>query len=241
MGDTVVMNDRTVIQPSDLHQHRTGWRLPLLVIPLMSTAFGAVSGVTVDAVLPLAVFGLAWGLAAGAVAPRLARRGTRPTLGSDIPLLLAVALAFSVLGAGFLGNLLATAPQAQLDLLQQARFGSFFYAIHGPFEWVLMPLVVALNWHRPARRWLVVGAAVAFYAGRLSSAWYFAPHALAWGDDPATANLDEVQRWIHLNWIRIALQDTVTAVLLLLAAVRPDRSANRLSAAPALERAERLR
>jgi hypothetical protein len=193
-------------------------RTRLLVVPILSTSFGAVSGVTVDAVLPMTAFGLVWGLAAAAIAPRIARRGTTTSAWPDTALFVAVALAFIVLGAALLGDLLATSPQAQLDLLQHGSFGSFFYAIHGPFEWMIMPALLMLNWHRPGRRWLIVAAAVAFYTGRVASALYFAPQALDWADNPAGADLDQVSLWMNLNWLRTAVQDTLTAILLLLAA-----------------------
>lgn len=64
-------------------------------------------------------------------------------------LFIAIALAFTVLGSGLLGNLLATSPQAMLDLLAQTGFGIYFYAIHGLFEWVLMPALVILHWRSP--------------------------------------------------------------------------------------------
>lgn len=215
------MSSHAHVPPAVTVEPRPASRLPLLVIPILSTAFGAAAGRMLGAVVPMAAFGLAWGVAAATVAPRLARRGARPSVWADLPLYLAMPLAFVVLGAALLGDILAATPQAQLDLLQWPQFGLFFYAIHGPFEWILMPLVVMLNWERPARRRLVVAAAVAFYAGRLASALYFAPNALAWGADPAGATLDEVQMWMTLNWARTLVQDLTTAILLLLATILP--------------------
>jgi hypothetical protein len=196
-------------------------RTKLLVIPILSTAFGAVSGVAIDEVVPSAAVGLVWGLVAAAIAPRVARRAAGPSGWPDVALFLAVALAFIVLGGGLLGSLIATTPRAQLDLLQEGSFGLFFYAIHALFEWVLMPALLMLNWHRPGRRWLVLAAAVAFYAGRVASGLYFAPRALDWGEHPAGADLDQIQLWMNLNWIRGAVQDITTAVLLLLTAALP--------------------
>ncbi len=203
--------------------HQSGSRLPLLVIPLLSTAFGVVQGTAIDAVLPMAIFGLAWGLAAAAIAPRVVRLGVRSGVWADVPLALALPLAWLVLGGGLLGSLLAVSPQAQLDLFQQSRFGLFFAAIHSVFEWLLIPAIVMLNWRQPARHWIVVAAAVLFYAGRMSSALYFAPHAMAWGADPGLATLDDVQQWMNLNWVRLVIQDTATAILLLLTAFVPVR------------------
>jgi hypothetical protein len=220
-GDEMTAHEKT----------RQPTRTRLLVIPILSTAFGAVSGAAVDAVLAMAAFGLIWGLVAAAIAPRVARWGTGASAGPDLALFLAVALAFFVLGAALLGDLLATSPQAQLDLLQRGTFGPFFYAIHALFEWVLLPALLMLNWHRPRRRWLILGAAVAFYAGRVASGLFFAPQALDWGANPAGADLDQVQLWMNLNWVRTVVQDSVTAVLLLLAAALP--GARRPATAPA--------
>jgi hypothetical protein len=89
------------------------------------------------------------------------------------------------------------------------------------FEWIIMPVTLMLNWPWPSRRWVVGVAAILFYAGRVSSALYFAPHALAWGADPSLASPEAVQQWMTLNWARTAIQDTATAVLLLLVALLP--------------------
>lgn len=214
------MSSQAVIRPAATG-HLSGRRFSLAAIPLLSTAFGVVQGTTINAVLPMATFGLAWGLAAAAIAPRVARWGARSVVRADAPLALALPLAWMVLGGGLLGSLLAVSPRAQLALFEQSRFGLFFFAIHTTFEWVLIPAVVMLNWQQPNRRWLVVAAAVLFYAGRISSALYFAPNAMAWGADPGLATLDEVQQWMNLNWARLVIQDTATAVLLLLAAFVP--------------------
>jgi hypothetical protein len=192
-----------------------------LVIPLLATGFGAVSGITVDAVVPMAVFGLVWGLLIALVAHRLARCGARPSVWADVTLFLTVSLAFIVLGGAMLGDFLPTTPREQLQILQFSRFGLFFFAIHTLFELFLMPLVVMLNWHRLDRRWLVVAAAVAFYLGRVASAVYFAPLAIAWGTDPSVATFAAVEQWMNLNWVRTVGQDMVTAILLLLATVQP--------------------
>jgi len=186
-------------------------QIRLVVIPVLSTAFGAASGVTIDRVLPMAAFGLAWGLGAAALAPRIARRGADSTV---VPYL-AVALAFVVLGGSLLGGLVTPTPHDLLGLLGHAGFGSFFYAIHASFEWILMPALLMIGWHRPRCRALAVAAALTFYAGRCASALYFAPHALDWGDDPTSADLDQVRLWMNLNWIRVAVQDAATAALLL--------------------------
>jgi hypothetical protein len=196
-------------------------RLPLLLIPCLSTAFGAIQGTTIHAVLPMAIFGLAWGLVAAALAPRVSRWGAGSIARANLPLFLALPLAFIVLGGALLGNLLGATPQAQLALFAESRFGLFFFAIHTSFEWLILPATVMLNWSWPTRRWVVVVAAMLFYAGRVSSALYFAPAALAWGADPSLATPEAVQQWMNLNWIRTAVQDTATAVLLLLVGLLP--------------------
>jgi hypothetical protein len=80
-----------------------------------------------------------------------------------------------------------------------------------------------VNWPHPTRRRLLIVAAVIFYLGRVASALYFAPVAIYWGGHPAeaAAHLDQVALWIRLDLIRLILQDTVIAALLLLAALHP--------------------
>jgi hypothetical protein len=84
-----------------------------------------------------------------------------------------------------------------------------------------------LTWHHRSTRRLVIAAAAIFYAGRCASALYFAPNALTWGDDPASADLDQVRRWMNLNWVRVAAQDAATPILLLVAAAGPARTGSR--------------
>jgi hypothetical protein len=206
---------------SSLNRPRRDGRLQLLLIPLLGAAFGAVSGVTVNVILPTAIFGLVWGVFIAILAPGLARFGARPSAWSELTLLVSVSLAFIVLGGALLGDTMAATPRDQLQILQYSRFGMFFAIIHVLFELILLPLVIALNWHRQSRRRLVVAAAIAFYLGRVASAVYFAPNAIAWGSDPNLATLNEVQIWMNLNWVRTLGQDAVTAILLLLAAVQP--------------------
>lgn len=202
---------------------QTGHRLGLVAIPVLSTAFGYVGGYTIDQRLAMAGFGLLWGVAAMLVAPRLARRGARSVGQANAPVYGMVPMACIVLGGAILGHLAGPTPTAFLQLLQQPGYGLFFYALHGPFEWVLMPWALIVNWPYPTRRRLLIVAAVIFYLGRVASALYFAPSALDWGLHPAeaAAHLDQVALWIRLDLIRLILQDTVIAVLLLLAALHP--------------------
>ena len=202
---------------------QTGRRLGLVAIPVLSTAFGYVGGYTIDQQLAMAGFGLLWGVVAMLVAPRLARRGARSVGQANAPVYVMAPLACIVLGGAILGHLAGPAPTALLQLLKQPGYGLFFYALHGPFEWVLMPWALIVNWHYPTWRRLLIVAAVIFYLGRVTSALYFAPNAIDWGRHPAeaAAHLEQVARWIRLDLIRLVLQDTVIAALLLLAALHP--------------------
>jgi hypothetical protein len=203
--------------------NQTRHRLGLVAIPVLSTTFGFVSGYTIGQQLLMAGFGLLWGVVAMLVAPRLARRGARSAGLANTPVYVMVPLACIVLGGAILGHLAGPTPTAFLQLLQQPGFGLFFYAIHGPFEWLLMPWALMVNWPYPTRRRLLIVAAVIFYLGRATSALYFAPNAIYWGRHPAeaAAHLDQVALWIRLDLIRLILQDAVNAALLLLAALHP--------------------
>ena len=202
---------------------QTTHRLGLVAIPVLGTAFGYVSGSAIDQQLVMAGFGLLWGVLAMLVAPRLARRGARSAGQANTPVYVMLPLACIALGGAILGHLAGPTPTAFLRLVQQPGYGLFFYALHGPFEWVLMPWALIVNWHHPSRRRLLIVAAVIFYLGRVASALYFAPTVLDWGQHPAeaAAHLDQVALWIRLDLIRLILQDTVNAALLLLAALHP--------------------
>ncbi len=198
-------------------------QLRLAAIPVLSTAFGYAGGRTIAKPRGMTGFGVLWGVAAMVVAPRLARRSARSPGYANAPVYTMLPLAWLVLGGSILGHLAGPTPTAFLQLLRQPGYGLFFYAVHGPFEWLLMPWALIVNWSYPARRRLLVVAAGIFYLGRVTSALYFAPRALAWGRDPAeaAAHPDEVAQWIRLDLIRVIVQDAVTAVLLLVAALHP--------------------
>jgi hypothetical protein len=186
----------------------------VLVVPVISTAFGAVSGRVVDASLPFAAFGLVWGVIAVSVAPRIAERGRRFAGWANAPIYITCVLSLIVLGGALLGDMITTSPQDALEVFQQAAFGVFFATIHATFEWILLPLALAASWSYASRRcWLIV-AAVLFYAGRIASSLYFAPRAVAWGADPTQAIVDDVQLWLALNWIRTLFQDGAIAAIL---------------------------
>ena len=67
--------------PKQTRQHRLG----LVAIPVLSTAFGFVSGYAIDQRLLMAGFGLLWGVVAMLVAPRIARRGARSARQANTP------------------------------------------------------------------------------------------------------------------------------------------------------------
>jgi hypothetical protein len=206
--------------PQAVDQARAPRRLGLLAIPVLSTAFGFVGSFTIGQPA-LAAFGLLWGIAAMLAAPRLARRGALSPTQANAPIYVMLPLACIVLGGSIIGHLAGPTPIAFLQLLQQPGYGFFFYAFHGPFEWLLMPWALMANWGHPARRKLLIVAAVIFYLGRTASALYFAPNALYWGGHPAEAaeHLDQLAVWIRLDLIRVVLQDVVTAALMLAAAL----------------------
>lgn len=92
-----------------------------------------------------------------------------------------------------------------------------------------MPWALIVNWHHPARRRLLIVAAAIFYFGRSASALYFAPTAIDWAQHPAEAadHLDQVALWIRLDLVRLILQDTLNAALLLAAALHPNPNPSR--------------
>ncbi|GAB3444070.1 hypothetical protein GCM10027570_12970 [Streptomonospora sediminis] len=213
---------------SDDHAARpaSAFRPGLLLIPVLSTAFSAVSGVAIDASLPLAGFGLVWGIAVMLAAPRLAGLGDRSAGWAQAPLYLACALAFMSLGGGILGELLWTDPQRTFEVLRAPGFGLYFASIHGVFEWLLLPAALILNWRDRARRYLLLAAAVFFYALRMVSAVYFAPVAMEWAQLPAgTVVSGELQAgielWTSLNLLRRLFQEWLVTALLVIATLRP--------------------
>jgi hypothetical protein len=192
-------------------------RLWLLAIPLLSAVFGFVSGHVIDQQIPMAVFGMLWGIGAMFTAPRVARRGADSDRYADAPICVLLPLTFAVLGASVIVHLLGPSPAAFLHLVKQAAYGLFFAGMHTVVEWLLMPWALMANWWRPMRRRLLIVAAGFFYLGRVASALYFAPAALEWVDNPAVAaaNLDQIAVWMRLDVLRLVLQDTVIAAMVL--------------------------
>jgi hypothetical protein len=152
---------------------QTRHRLGLVAIPVLSTAFGYVSGYAIDQQLVMGAFGLLWGVVAMLVAPRLARWGARSAGEANAPVYVMLPLACIVLGGAILGHLAGPTPTAFLQLLQEPGYGLFFYGLHGPFEWLLMPWALIVNWPHPTRRRLLIVAAVIF---SLSTTTKVMPH-----------------------------------------------------------------
>jgi hypothetical protein len=169
----------------------------------------------------------------GFITMRLARReGWRPALANGSVFL-------ATLGAGLMAG-----GALQQQMLLSAGLGApstTFTIIHPPFggslnvfiitlnslmEWLLIPAALFLNWHIPKRRTLIVIAAVAFYAMRVWSYIYFVPNIFEFGalppEGPFSAEVVERFRmWVNLSWLRFAIQDALTYLLLLLAAFVP--------------------
>ena len=120
-------------------------------------------------------------------------------------------------------------------------FSLFIITMNSLMEWLLMPVALFCNWHIPKRRTFIVIAAAAFYAMRVWSYIYFVPNIFEFGalppDGPFSAEVVERFRmWVNLSWLRFAIQDVLTYLLLLLAAFVP-ASANGTLWTPAGERA----
>ena len=105
-------------------------------------------------------------------------------------------------------------------------FSLFIITMNSLMEWLLMPMALFCNWHIPKRRTFIVIAAVAFYAMRLWSYIYFVPNIFEFGalppDGPFSAEIvEQFRMWVNLSWLRFAIQDALTYLLLLLAAFVP--------------------
>jgi hypothetical protein len=196
-------------------------RLKLIAIPVLFTLFGFIGGFTINQPLAMTGFGLLWGLVIMLIAPRLARLGANSVSQANAPIYIMLPMTYIVLGGSMIGHLVGTTPTAFLDLVQQPGYPLFFFAMHSPFEWVLMPWALMVNWHYLNRRRLLLVAAVIFYLGRTASALYFAPAALYWSQHPAEAmaQLDQIALWINRDVIRVVMQDIGIAALMLIAAL----------------------
>lgn len=201
---------------------------PVLAIPLLSTAFGFVSGSAVDQQLSMAAFGLVWGVVAVLLAERLVRRGAQSPEWANAPLYLACALVFMSLGGAIFSALVTPDPQSDFEIVRNSAYGPYFASIHMLFEWLLLPAALFLNWTDRPRRYLLLIAATVFYVFRIASALYFAPTAMGWADLPAGTVVSgslqaDVETWTTLNLLRLLLQDCLVAALLTVVTLRRHR------------------
>jgi hypothetical protein len=203
------------------------WRdhLPLVPVAVLGTAFGAVSGTGVDASAAMAVFGLVWGVIAMLVAPRLARAGASSMTRADVSVTVTLLVALVALGGTIHAQMQSATPQLFVASMQATSAHLFFPVLHSLFEWLLLPVMIMLNWTYRRRNLLLVTAGV-FYLFRIASAVYFAPMAMGWGQlpigTPITGDLyDDVETWLRLNWLRVGFQDVLTPALLVVARYHP--------------------
>src|SRR5215207_4673783 len=223
--------DRRNNMNTSIDRHR---RLsPVLIVAVATTTMGAFAGTFGGGPVLVAVFGLAWGLALGAIATRVSRPARRRASLANGSLLLASLVAGILFGFGLLdlslhSRLLATSPQ-DIGILLQPPLGDVFMvgliALNSSLEWLLLPVLVLLNWHIPKRRTLVIGAAALYYAMRAWSYLYFVPRIFDWAELPAgqpfsTDQLHQIRLWIGLSWVRGAA-DGLLFVLLLVAMLVP--------------------
>jgi hypothetical protein len=206
---------------------------PVLIVAVATTTMGAFAGSFGGGPVLVAAFGLAWGLALGAIATRVSRRESwRPRLANGA--LLAASLVAGILfGFGLLdlslhSRLLAEQPQ-DIGILIHPPLGDVFMvgliALNSSLEWLVLPVLVLLNWQIPKRRTLVVVAAGLYYAMRVWSYLYFVPRIFDWAELPvgqpfSAEQLDQIRLWVGLSWIRGAV-DGLLFVLLLVAMLVP--------------------
>jgi hypothetical protein len=204
-----------------------------LTVVVATTTMGALAGSFAGGPVLVGAFGLAWGLALGAMATRLSRPARRRSPLANGSLLLASLVAGILFGFGLLdlslhSRLLATSPQ-DIAILIQPPLGDVFMvgliALNTSLEWLLLPTLVLLNWHIPNRRTLVVVAAALYYAMRVWSYLHFVPRIFDWAALPAgqpfaAEQLDQIRVWVGLSWVRGAV-DGLMFVLLLVAMLVP--------------------
>jgi len=207
----------------------------LIVVPALvvvsAIGFSTLGGF--GAALIAAGVGLGWALFVGFIAMRLARRESwRPAL-ANASVFLATLGAGLMAGGSLLQQMLLSAglgtPSTTFTIVHPPfgdSFSLFIITLNSLMEWLLMPVALFLNWHIPKRRTFIIIAASAFYAMRLWSYIYFVPNIFEFGalppDGPFSAEIVERFRiWVNLSWLRFAIQDALTYLLLLLAAFVP--------------------
>lgn len=186
---------------------------PYLVIAVLAAILGFLEARGFAASLPMGlVIGAAWGLvwtaAAGLVAAIVGRVLNDPRNSPNASALLVAFANMMLLAAGLILHLMFGSPESYLAIQQSGGEGDlYFYATLNPLtEWVLVPLALFFNWKDPTRRTLVVIGAVIYYAERVATYLYFAPHILSWPDAQISAGLlDDVSLWLSLDWIRMAV------------------------------------
>lgn len=208
-------------------------RAPILAVAVATTTMGAFAGSFAGGPVLGAAFGLAWGLALGAIATRVSRPARRRPALANGALLAASLVAGILFGFGLLdlslhSRLLGEQPQ-DIGILIHPPLGDVFMvgliALNSSLEWLLLPVLVLLNWQVPKRRPLVVVAAALYYAMRVWSYLYFVPHIFDWGELPvgqpfSAEQLDQIRTWVGLSWVRGAV-DGLLFVLLLVAMLVP--------------------
>jgi hypothetical protein len=204
--------------------------VPALVV-VSAIGFSTLGGFS--AALIAGTLALGWTLLLGFIAMRLARsESRRAALANGSMFLVTLAMGLMA-GGGLPYQLLLSAglstPSTTFTLIHPPFSDTsnvFIITMYSLMEWLLIPAALFCNWHIPKRRTLIVIAAVAFYAMRVWSYIYFVPNIFEFGalppDGPFSAEVVERFRmWVNLNWIRIAIQEILTYLLLLLAAFVP--------------------
>jgi hypothetical protein len=199
-----------------------------LLVGVLAVVLNTLSFGTLGQPLTGAVVGLAWTALAATVATYVSRRRDRLGHWPDTVALLAAANAAIVIGAGLLLDI--TFPDAASYLaMNQSEAGpnhSVFYAIFNTLrEWLLVPLAVLLSWHLPRRRRLLLAMVAVLYLERGITYLYFAPTVLSWQDttpaETTPALLDEVGRWMTLDWVRAPVDWFVLAALMFVVVAYP--------------------
>ncbi len=122
----------------------------------------------------------------------------------------------------------AATPQSVLLLLQPPFRGgfNFFVIFNSLLEWLLLPIILFLNWRIPARKKALLVGTTLYYCARCWTYVYFVPiffelMALPQGQLVSADLANQMMLWVNLSWIRCAI-DGVLATVLLYAIARPN-------------------
>ncbi|MFF5208289.1 hypothetical protein [Streptosporangium sp. NPDC000396] len=189
-------------------------RKPMLLAAPLAVTLGALGGLAAGSA-PIVGIGAATGLLWAGLAALLARPllRLRDTRAADLPALTAMLVVTLTFGAGLAQHVMYPTPEAYLGLMQSPASGGAtgLYMVLNPLvEWLLMPAAMALAWHRPRQRRLLLAAATVYYLQRLTTYLYFAPTVLGWTQG---ATLPGVGLWITLDMARMALDLAVVTIL----------------------------